>query len=92
MMYTIYIMCKECFMIRTQIYLTVSEKRQLEKAAHSRGVTQSDLIRQAVDALLADTEEADRANALEAAAGIWGTRNDIPDSRSLREGWKVRGR
>lgn len=39
---------------RTQIYLTGSQRERLDKLARRRGVTLAQLIREAVDAYLAD--------------------------------------
>ena len=44
-------------MVRTQIYLTEEEKKGLKSAALAQGVSQSDLIRQAIDDLLARTRK-----------------------------------
>ena len=77
-------------MVRTQIYLTEEEKKGLESVAVSQGVSQSDLIRQAVDELLARTGEFDRSSILEDISGIWAKRRDIPDIRSMRTGWRRR--
>ena len=77
-------------MVRTQIYLTDEEKRGLESAAAARGVSQSDLIRQAIDELLARTGNVDRGGVLGEVAGVWASRDDLPDTRALRTGWRGR--
>lgn len=77
-------------MVRTQIYLTDEEKRGLEAAAASRGVSQSDLIRQAIDDLLARVGATDRSDILDEIAGVWRGRTDTPDVRALRSGWRGR--
>lgn len=77
-------------MVRTQIYLTDKEKKGLESAATAQGVSQSDLIRQAIDDLLARTGKIDRGVILGEIAGIWSKRNDLPDLRELRSNWRKR--
>jgi len=51
-------------MVRTQVYLTEEEKSSLESAAVSHGISQSDLIRQAIDELLAKTGQIDKVQYL----------------------------
>ena len=77
-------------MIRTQIYLTEEEKRGLESATISLGKSQSDLIRQALDDLLAKTVGVDKIAIIDEIAGIWSDRKDIPDIRDLRTNWRRR--
>jgi Ribbon-helix-helix protein, copG family len=77
-------------MVRTQVYLTEEEKSGLEKSALSQGVSQSDLIRRAIDELLAKTGRIDKSSILDEIAGIWSTRTDIPDIRDIRIGWRRR--
>lgn len=77
-------------MIRTQIYITEQEKKGLESIAASRKVSQSNLIRQAIDDLLAKTGGGDRTTVLEEIAGIWSDRVDIANVRDLRAGWQRR--
>ena len=74
-------------MIRTQIYLTETEKTGLEAVALAQGVSQSNVIRQAIDELLARTKTIDKGAVLDEIAGIWSTREDLPDIRNLRTGW-----
>jgi hypothetical protein len=77
-------------MVRTQIYLTEEEKRGLESVAATRGMSQSDVIRTAIDELLARTGPVDRCAVLDGIAGTWAHRTDLPDIRSLRTGWRRR--
>ena len=77
-------------MVRTQVYLTEEEKSSLESVALSQGVSQSDLIRKAIDELLAKTVQVDKASILDEIAGIWSDRKDVPDIRELRTGWRKR--
>ena len=77
-------------MIRTQVYLTEEEKKGLETIASSKGVSQSDLIRKAIDDLLAKTGNINRDDILDEISGIWANRKKIPNIRSLRTGWRRR--
>lgn len=77
-------------MIRTQIYLTEEEKKGLESISISKGVSQSELIRQAIDELLATDGGINMSAILDEIAGIWSRRKDIPDIRDLRTGWRRR--
>ena len=77
-------------MIRTQIYLTEEEKKGLESLSSLKGVSQSDLIRQAIDDLLARTNKVDKTEIIEDMAGIWGKRDDLPDIREMRTRWSKR--
>jgi len=72
--------------IRTQIYLTDDEKRQLESVSAIKGISQSDLIRQAIDDLLSRTANADKSDILDSIAGIWKDNDNLPDIRSMRSG------
>jgi hypothetical protein len=77
-------------MVRTQIYLTEEEKAGLEKAAHFQGRKQSEIIRTAIDDLLARQANVNKTEILEGVAGIWSTRKDLPDIRRMRTGWRRR--
>ncbi len=77
-------------MIRTQIYLTEDEKKGLELASAKQGKSQSDLIRQAIDDLLAKITTSDKTSSIDSIAGIWKDNDDIPDIRNLRAGWNNR--
>jgi hypothetical protein len=66
-------------MIRTQIYLTASEKRALRKLSAETGEKQSELIRRAVDRFISDNRSRDRLALLRKARGLWKDRKDLPD-------------
>lgn len=72
-------------MIRTQIYLTKSERENLIALSKETGMPQSLLIREAIDQFIEGKKLAKRnkGRALKAAAGIWADRDDLPDLRSL---------
>ncbi len=73
-------------MIRTQIYLTEKEHRALRAITNSRGATQSELIREAIDKYIVAYQRSNRVHLLREARGIWADREDI-DARDLRAEW-----
>jgi predicted DNA-binding protein len=71
-------------MVRTQIYLTAAEREALKGIARQTGKKQSELIRQAIDTLIASFQPEDRQERLRLARGLWQGREDLPDWRALR--------
>ena len=71
-------------MVRTQIYLTAREKAALEAMARRTGKTQSELIREAIDAMLANPALEHRRGLLAAGRGLWESRTDLPDFGAVR--------
>ena len=78
-------------MVRTQIYLTQQEKEGLKALARASGKKQSELIREAVDHLIAQFSKIRKQSVLDSAAGIWKNREDLPDFAAVRKEWD-RGR
>jgi len=74
-------------MIRTQIYLTEQERDALKALSDERGKNQSELIREAIDSLIAKFSKTQRQYALERVAGMWKDRDDLPDFSKIRSGW-----
>ena len=74
-------------MIRTQIYLSSRQRDQLAAIARSRGKSQSELIRNAVDRFVEQHGSSRREAVLRDAAGIWSGRTDLPSLRALRSSW-----
>jgi hypothetical protein len=74
-------------MVRTQIYLTEEEQTALRSLSRKTGLTQSELIRQAIDSFLAEETELDRSVLLSQAYGVWKDRSDLPDFEALRREW-----
>lgn len=72
-------------MVRTQIYLTEVEQEALRSLAQTTGRSQSELIREAIDAMLERQEPVDRRAAMRQARGMWSDRTDLPDLRELRD-------
>ena len=71
-------------MVSTQVFLTEEEQRALQALARRTGRTESELIRDAVDALLSQSRHADRRSLLHQARGLWENRDDIPDFSAMR--------
>ena len=74
-------------MVRTQIYLTEQERSGLIALAQSSGKKQSELIREAVDRLIAQTNKTRRQAVINNAAGMWKGRKDLPDFSATRRSW-----
>jgi hypothetical protein len=70
--------------VRTQIYLTKGEYDRIRRAAARTGMTQSEIIRAAVDQWLERSGRINREQLLDSVAGIWRQRNDLPDFAALR--------
>ena len=71
-------------MVRTQIYLTETERAALRAIARQTGKKQSDLIRQAIDRLIEGFQPEERQARLQMARGMWQARADLPDFKTLR--------
>ena len=74
-------------MVRTQIYLTESQRDELTAIAKAVGKKQSELIRDAVDLLIDQAGHSRREAVLRKAAGIWRVRTDLPDFEATRAEW-----
>lgn len=74
-------------MVRTQIYLTEKEHKGLKAVSKATGMKQSELIREAVDQFLDLAQGSRRQHILKEAAGIWGSRQDLPDYSLNRRTW-----
>ena len=74
-------------MVRTQIYLTKSQRDELRAIAKTAGKKQSELIREAIDLLIDEVSCGRRETVLREAAGIWKDRKDLPDFRATRAEW-----
>ena len=74
-------------MIRTQIYLTEEEKAGLSQLSTATGKPQSELIREAVDGLIARSSKSHREAVLKRVAGMWREREDLPDFAAVRKQW-----
>ena len=74
-------------MVRTQIYLTESQRKELAAIARAEGKKQSELIREAIDRLIDQAGANRRQVILRETAGIWKDRTDLPDFRMMRAEW-----
>lgn len=72
-------------MERTQIYLTKKERDALQSIAQRTGVSQSAVIREAIDRYIARFRAEDRNAVLRQAGGMWKDRTDLPDITALRD-------
>jgi Arc/MetJ-type ribon-helix-helix transcriptional regulator len=71
-------------MIRKQIYITEEQDEALALQAEETNRSQSELIREAIDHILAERERHRRSATLRATAGLWSDRTDLPDWETLR--------
>ena len=80
-------------MVRTQIYLDQTLKKELNRLSQNRRVTVSELIRQAVEQFLKKGSPR-LGEALGKSFGLWGRRKDIGDAstyvRKARQEWVKR--
>lgn len=77
-------------MIRTQVYLEESAKKALRSIALQTGKKQSELIREAIDKLIAAVHKDKPKIRLQNAKGIWKDRQDLTDIEDIRREWDRR--
>lgn len=70
--------------IRSQIYLTEEERRNLKLISKQTGRTQSDLIREAVDLLISRKMKKDSVDKRLQAFGLWKDNDNCPQIKELR--------
>ena len=68
----------------TQITLSETESQSIASLSESRGVTQEEILHQAIEQFLAQHQTQSRLAALQQARGIWRDRDDVPDVAALR--------
>lgn len=71
-------------MVRTQLYLTPEEQDALQALSRRTGRSQSELIREAINDLLARSDEPERRSQIHQARGLWSDRDDLPEFDALR--------
>lgn len=74
-------------MVRTQIYITEQQRVELANIAKTVGKKQSVLIREAIDQLIDRLGNRQREVVLNATAGMWKDRVDLPDFEAARKTW-----
>ncbi len=72
-------------MVRTQVYLTSEERTALRTISRDLGKNQSELVRTAIDELIAKYSSRRREEVLARLSGIWRDRDDLPDFSALRK-------
>jgi metal-responsive CopG/Arc/MetJ family transcriptional regulator len=77
-------------MIRMDVNLTEKQRSALAALSKATAKSRSQLVREAVDRLIAESAGTIRAAALNAAAGMWRDRDDLPDFAALRREWDRR--
>lgn len=71
-------------MVRTQVYITKQEHQALQHMAVKTGKSQSELIRLAIDNLIA-AKTINLSDRLKQAAGIWANKKNLPDFAAIRK-------
>lgn len=71
-------------MVRTQVYLTPEEQCALQALSRRTGRSQSALIREAIDAMLARPDEMELRSLMQQARGLWSDRDDLPGFDDVR--------
>ncbi|MCP4153303.1 MAG: ribbon-helix-helix protein, CopG family [bacterium] len=72
-------------MVRTQIYLTEGELSALDSLALQKGRKRSEIIREAIDALIEKYNSNRQQKILDNTAGMWRERDDLPDFSEIRQ-------
>jgi hypothetical protein len=72
-------------MVRTQNYITETQRKELAQIAESLGKKQSEIIREGIDLVIERSRRNCRENVLREAAGMWKDRIDLPDYGSIHE-------
>lgn len=87
----VYISKGWCAVERTQIYLDIEQKIELQKLSEAKGVPMAFLIREAISSYLAEAQ-AEPERALAETGGLWRIREDVSSGteyvRALREAWE----
>jgi len=69
------------------VYLTARQRAELAAIAKVAGKKQSELIREAIDRLIAQASPHRQDLVLREAAGIWKERTDLSDFGAIRTEW-----
>ena len=74
-------------MVRTQIYLTEEQRKELAAIAGITGKKQSEIIREAINRFIDEAGTMRREAILTKVAGFWKDRDDLPDFDAVRSEW-----
>ncbi|HEY6186857.1 MAG TPA: ribbon-helix-helix protein, CopG family [Pyrinomonadaceae bacterium] len=74
-------------MLESEINLTEKERDALDEISQRTGKSQSELVREAIDHLIAEFQTEDRRSLMQRARGIWKDRQDLPAFGELRREW-----
>ena len=74
-------------MLETEINPTEQEQSALQEISRRTGKTEHELIREAVDQLIAQFQIEGRLQLMQSARGIWKDRDDLPEFEYLRAEW-----
>lgn len=74
-------------MMETEINLTEQERAALEEISRRTGKSEGQLIREAMDQLIARFQSNARPDLIQKARGIWKDRQDLPALDELRSEW-----
>jgi len=75
-------------MVRTEIELTEQQDLGLQTLASQLGKTPVEMIKQAINNLLAEWHQDTRLQKMRVARGLWKDREDLPDFEELRRSWQ----
>jgi len=70
-----------------QIELSDSQQAALDALARTTGKSRQQLVGEALEHLLDETDQVEWRAALERLEGIWANRTDLPDFDELRREW-----
>ena len=74
-------------MLETEINLTDRERDALQDISRRTGKSESQLVHEALDQLIARFQSEDRRVLMQKAKGIWKDRQDLPTLDELRNEW-----
>jgi hypothetical protein len=74
-------------MLESEINLTEKERDALAEIAQRTGKSQTELVRDAIDHLIAEFQKEDRRSLMRRARGIWKDRQDLPALEDMRSEW-----
>ena len=74
-------------MLNTEINLTEQERNALQEISRRTGKTEGELVREALDQFIAQSQNEDRRMLMQKARGIWKDRQDLPSPQELRNEW-----